>query len=134
MQDHYVPQEMLMVIFQEENIASGWGSSAAVEHLSVKRAARVRHAVEALDLERLHVHWCAMDLPQPVQYNWFIKGGAMCYHVCVIMHVKEPQSLIAKSRASSPGDRLLLGQAHQPVSHGDPSRTRQDKILPPCRV
>ena len=51
----------------------------------------------------------------------------MYYHVCVIMHVKEPQSLIAKSRASSPGDRLLLGQAHQPVSYGDLPRTRQDK-------
>ena len=105
----------------------GWGSSSAVEHLSVKRATRVRHSVEALDLERLHVHWCAMDLPQPVLYNWFIKGGTMYYHVCVIMHVKEPQSFIAKSRAWSPGDRLLflLGQAHQPVSHGDFPRTRQ---------
>ena len=39
--------------------------------------------------------------------DWFIKGRGMCYCVYVIMHVKEPQSLVERSRALRPGGRLL---------------------------
>ena len=28
--------------------------------------------------------------------NWFIKGCAMCYHVYMIMHVKDPQLFLVR--------------------------------------
>ena len=28
--------------------------------------------------------------------SWFIKGSAMCYHVCAIMHVKDPKLSVVR--------------------------------------
>ena len=34
---------------------------------------------------------------QPVLHDWCIKGRVMHYHLCGIMHIKEPLLLIGKS-------------------------------------
>ena len=34
---------------------------------------------------------------QPVLHDWCNKGCGMCYHVCEMMHIKEPLLLIGKS-------------------------------------
>ena len=31
---------------------------------------------------------------QPVLHDWYNKGNGMCYHVCGIVHIKEPLLLI----------------------------------------
>ena len=34
---------------------------------------------------------------QPVIHDWCNKGRGMCYHVCGMVHIKEPLLLIGKS-------------------------------------
>ena len=34
---------------------------------------------------------------QPVLHDWCNKGRGMCYHVCGMVHIKEPLLLIVKS-------------------------------------
>ena len=34
---------------------------------------------------------------QPVPHDWYNKGRGMCYHVCGMVHIKEPLLLIRKS-------------------------------------
>ena len=36
-------------------------------------------------------------LVRPVLHDWCNKGRGMCYHVCGMMHIKEPLLLIGKS-------------------------------------
>ena len=73
-------------------------SNTMVEHSSCK------HKVEGLTpglpcLTKVVHSLEGYDLRPPVPHNWIIKGSAMCYHVCVVMHVKDPQLFFVKSRA-----------------------------------
>ena len=52
---------------------------------------------------------------QPVLHDWCNKGHGMCYHVCGIMHIKEPLLLIAKSS--------LCGGSRFPLSLSERSFT-----------
>ena len=46
---------------------------------------------------------------QPVFHDWCNKGRGMCYHVCGMMHIKEPMLLIGKSsRCGGSGFPLSL--------------------------
>ena len=44
---------------------------------------------------------------QPVLHDWCNKGCGMCYHVCWMVHIKEPLLLIGKSSPCG-GSRFLL--------------------------
>ena len=50
---------------------------------------------------------------QPVLHDWCNKGHGMYYPVCVVMHIKEPMLLIAKSS--------LCGGSGFPLSSYHPS-------------
>ena len=45
----------------------------------------------ALTVLKIHILTASHQLAPASAANWFHKGRAMCYHVLVIMHVKDPQ-------------------------------------------
>ena len=48
---------------------------------------------------------------QPVLHDWYNKGRGMYYHVCGMMHIKEPLLLIGKiSLCDGNGFRLSLSE------------------------
>ena len=48
---------------------------------------------------------------QPVLHDWCNKGRGMCYHVCAMVHIKEPLLLIGKSSpCGGSGFRLSLSE------------------------
>ena len=46
-------------------------------------------------------------VPAKVLHDWCNKGRDMCYHVCGMMHIKEPLLLIVESTTCG-GSRFLL--------------------------
>ena len=73
-----------------------------------------------LDIQFIFHHWCINRCNclkdtliyfsfQPVLHNCCNKGRGMCYHVCGMMHIKEPLLLIKKSSpCGNSGFPLLL--------------------------
>ena len=90
---------------------------------------RDRYSVIPRNLERDVVPWCdglsdrflTLDPLsyfsfQPVLHDWCNKGRGMCYHVCGMVHIKEPLLLIVKSSPCGSSwflSRYLSG----PLSH-----------------
>ena len=64
--------------------------------LSVKRAIEVRARHNQFVPERWNSIRMLVNCPTSVA-DQFDKGCAMCYHVCVIMHVKVPQLSVVKA-------------------------------------
>ena len=45
---------------------------------------------------------------QPVLHDWCNKGHGMCYHVCGVVHIKDPLLRIRKSSPCSGGSGFRL--------------------------
>ena len=73
-----------------------------------------------------------MFLPCPAcASNWFIRGHAMCYHVCVITHVKDPQLSVVKVGHGKPlaGFCLSLYDLHALNRDVNMIQTKQTKSI-----
>ena len=53
--------------------------------------------------------------PPPRGHDWVIKGLGMSSHVYATGHIKDPMSLIKKSRALLPGGRFPSSFIHQVI-------------------
>ena len=91
------PQPLVELI-KEINIITpqgGWEIAQSLASLSTKRGARVRSRLDPLVTER----WNSITvlLTRSHQCRRLVqKRPSMCYYVCVIMHVKDPQLSVVR--------------------------------------
>ena len=69
------------------------------------------------------VRWVIMMDPlryfsfQTVLHDWCNKGRGLCYHLCGVVHIKEPLLLIGKSSPCSGRSGFPLSQSEWPLSY-----------------
>ena len=67
-------------------------------HEGVRCSSVVRAFAHGAMGRRIDPSWWTHEFSfQPVLHDWCNKGRGMCYHVCGMMHIKEPFLLIGKS-------------------------------------